>query len=211
MFPRSDLTNRKSVVKTIVLSMVIFMFHAYGQGQTTSNLTLFQNLARTAGKEAAERLSPSDSSGVALIIHPEANAWILKSAFAEGVERSGRFTVRLSAFRTLEIVAHDLSVGYRDQRRDGMFGDLVVDRVVHLGLTASTSSGIGAVSLSPYEFDRTVCDTIRVSSISSVEESSVSATHGVLPPEEFFDWFLEPLILMGAIAVSIYLFFHVRS
>jgi hypothetical protein len=60
-------------------------------------------------------------------------------------------------------------------------------------------------------FARSAADIVDVSDIDKLENAGVPATHGVLPSEGFFSTILEPLVAMGAIAVAVYLLFHVRS
>jgi hypothetical protein len=54
-------------------------------------------------------------------------------------------------------------------------------------------------------------DVVEVSLIESLENPSVPQTHGVFPPEGFFAGWAEPLVLLGAVAVAVYLLFTVRS
>jgi hypothetical protein len=50
-----------------------------------------------------------------------------------------------------------------------------------------------------------------MSDVESLENSGIPATHGVIPKEGLFSTFLEPLVAIGAMAVAVYLLFHVRS
>ena len=61
------------------------------------------------------------------------------------------------------------------------------------------------------EFREELHDTIRVSAIPSLEDPGVPLTQGALPPEGFFSSLVEPLVMLGAVAVAVYLLFTVRS
>jgi len=54
-------------------------------------------------------------------------------------------------------------------------------------------------------------DTVAVSDVGDIEQASIPVTRGVLPAEDFFSGIAEPLVVVGAIAVAIFLLFTVRS
>src|ERR1043166_2546268 len=54
-------------------------------------------------------------------------------------------------------------------------------------------------------------DTVAVDEVQGLELAAAKTTHGELPSESFLDRVLEPVVIIGATGVSIYLFFHVRS
>ena len=58
---------------------------------------------------------------------------------------------------------------------------------------------------------RIVKDTVEFSEISQLENSGIAATHGTLPGEGFFSTLIEPIVTIGALAVGVYLLFHVRT
>jgi hypothetical protein len=54
-------------------------------------------------------------------------------------------------------------------------------------------------------------DTIGLSDIGQVENPAYPFTRASVPAEGFFDTLAEPLIVLGAIGVAVYLLFSVRS
>jgi hypothetical protein len=54
-------------------------------------------------------------------------------------------------------------------------------------------------------------DTIALSQVERIEHASLPVTRGRVPPEDFFSGIAEPLIIVGAVAVAIFLLFTVRS
>jgi len=61
------------------------------------------------------------------------------------------------------------------------------------------------------EFREAMRDTIQVSQVPLLEDPNVPVTQGTLPAEGFFSSLAEPLIMIGAVAVAVYLLFTVRS
>ncbi len=54
-------------------------------------------------------------------------------------------------------------------------------------------------------------DTVSTGMIPLLEQQGNPSTHAPIPERDFFDRMLEPLIIIGATGVAVYLFFHVRS
>jgi hypothetical protein len=54
-------------------------------------------------------------------------------------------------------------------------------------------------------------DTILLSQVESIEQPAIPSTRGTVPPEDFFSGLVEPLVIVGAVAVAIFLLFTVRS
>ena len=97
-------------------------------------------------------------------------------------------------------------VGYTEPERDGIFGDFFTERTIEL-------SGNYFISNNPQveDFKFAVKDTINVEDVENVENRSYPFTQGELPPEPFFSSLLEPIVAIGAAAVTVILFFSVRS
>jgi hypothetical protein len=102
-------------------------------------------------------------------------------------------------------------VGYANVRRTGFLGSKVVDRTVSVELSAMIADKQGGGVLLSRTFSRTMDDMVELSDIERLENPGIPATHGVLPGEGFFSMILEPVVAIGAVAIAVYLLFHVRS
>ena len=60
-------------------------------------------------------------------------------------------------------------------------------------------------------FNFSKIDTVKYDDINSLENQGIPFTTAEVPPEPFFSSLLEPAIAIGAAALTIYLFFNVRS
>ena len=110
-----------------------------------------------------------------------------------------------------ELGVLDMHVAYDDVRRDGLFGAKIVDREVTLNIGARLVEQRSGMLIVNREFRQSVRDTVEVSEIHQLEDPYVSVTQGNLPAEGFFSSLAEPLIMLGAVAVAVYLLFTVRS
>ena len=61
------------------------------------------------------------------------------------------------------------------------------------------------------DFNLSTKDTINVEDVEIIEDRSYPFTQGELPAEPFFSSILEPVVAISAAAVTVILFFSVRS
>jgi hypothetical protein len=104
-----------------------------------------------------------------------------------------------------------MSVTYENARRTWLFGEQIVDRCVTLNSSVKlVEQGTGAIPLAR-SFSVTLRDTVPVVSLESLETPGIPATHAIAPASGFFPSFVEPFVLIGSVAVAVYLLFSVRS
>ena len=106
----------------------------------------------------------------------------------------------------VNFIIDDSFVGYNEPERDGLFGDFFTERTLKLSGNYFLSNRTPLV-----EFNLTKKDTINVEDVEKFENRSYPFTQGDLPPEPFFSSLLEPIVAIGAVAVTVILFFSVRS
>jgi hypothetical protein len=101
------------------------------------------------------------------------------------------------------------TVLYTDLFKDGFFGGYLIERKFVLSgeFQIKTSSKI----LSADTFYFAVTDTIPYDNIDFIENNSLPFTKSRLPDEPFFPSLVEPVIAITAVAVTVILFFSVRS
>ncbi len=68
----------------------------------------------------------------------------------------------------------------------------------------------GSVGLAK-DYTETITDTIAVSDLPSIEHPTLRAARGEPPAQGFFDSLLEPFVILGTLAIAVYLLFTVRS
>ncbi len=184
---------------------------AFCEEMPRSNLSIFQLLARDLGRRMGENIVGEDSASVTLILRPIDQAWILQGALTEGLTSVGRKSIIHDGDVSAECTISDMGVTYEESRRSSMFGERLVDRVVNLRIQALIADRRSGKVLNSAEYATSARDTIEVSVISKLEDPSIPATRGAVPREGFFSTFAEPIIMIGAVAVSVLLLFHVRS
>ena len=194
----------------LVVLAVAGAAHA-ADAEPASNLRLMQELARAEGRELASRIPAADSLTVNVTVAPEALAWIVRGPLLEAVQERRAVPVSSGGAFALGFAITEVSVRYENSRRSWLFGARQVDRIVTLSGDASVTDSRTGRMLAAAPLSRSVRDTVDVAAIPVLEEPGVPQTHAPLPDVGFLEWGAEPLIMIGAVAVAVYLLFHVRS
>ncbi len=176
--------------------------------QSVSNLDMFYQLVDSASTQFVNDI------GNAKKIKLELNLGIDYSLFANQVRgkilRKGIETVSENSTQENVVIANfvidNTFVGYNEPERDGILGDFFTERTIELSGNYYISTN---QTLKDFYF--TSKDTIKVEDVEKFENRSYPFTQGELPPEPFFSSLLEPVVAIGAAAVTVILFFSVRS
>ncbi len=177
---------------------------------TPSNLEVIQSLSFEIADSLARMLGEHDS--VRVLVRPPETAWYVEGALLSAFSRHGHVpTQSLSAAREVDIGLLNAGVTYSNIHRSGVFAPRLVDRTVSVEFAGKVVDNRSGVIVHSTNMIRSVSDTIDVSDIARLESPGIPATRGVLPQEGFFSSLLEPLVMMGAVAVAVFLLFRIRS
>jgi hypothetical protein len=150
---------------------------------------------------------------VALDVDSSDASWVVRTEISALLGKSGRTVVTAAGIAhqgsrwTVRGVA--LGAEYRDIRKPGMFSGAVVDRIVSASFTSELTRGDAVLYAGTSA--RSAVDTVDEGDIAGFETGSPESTRGTVPGMETFDRFIEPLVIIGAAGVAIFLFFQVRS
>jgi len=186
-------------------------------GQDTSkflptNLQCFQTLVTEIADSVAGISVPSDSPSIHLIVDPADIRWFLQDAVMQSFRTRGwRTAIPDSARFTGSVGLVRMLVTYANVRRIGLLGTKVLDRKIQITAMTRLEDNRRDLVLWSGERSTEFSDTIELSDIESLEHPSIPATHGSIPAEGFFFGWVEPLVIIGAIAVALFLLFTVQS
>jgi hypothetical protein len=182
------------------------------QTSLPTNLEVMRSLAQSIAIDVGAGLPADASHRVSVSVLPKETGWYVEGAIVNGLRKSGTMlAVSDSVDYTTEFGISLLQVLYSDIRRDGFFGTKVVTRDVSVELAVKVMDAATGALLRSDVLSRSSRDTIDVGWVERVENPNIAATKGVLPSESFFSNFAEPFILLGSVAVAVYLLFSVRS
>ncbi len=200
---------RKYICTVWIVACPVF---AQAVKETPTNLDVIRSLAKQIAADAALQNNLNPPGNIDLSIFPRETAWYVEGPVGEGLQSLG-FVVRQDTAAGLAATfgLSDTRIEYSNIRKDGIFGAKLVDRKVEVELTGKFTDRRTGNILWASEQSKSVVDTIEMSEIGSLENPTIAITRGSLPREGFFSNFAEPLILLGAIAVAVFLLFNVRS
>ncbi len=184
--------------------------------EPATNLQIFRDLAASVAAEVSAAMpssgAGSDSGSLALAVIPNESGWFLQDTVARVFAATRKvLDGAADAAYKARLGILDLRVAYADIRTDGFLGPRIVDRRLTLSLEANiVRQTTGAVVVSR-RLDREYADTVPLSEVVRLESSTLPFTRGALPQEGWFSTFIEPVIVLGAIAVAVLLLFSVRS
>ena len=100
-------------------------------------------------------------------------------------------------------------VEYSDLFRDGLFGEYLLERKFHLMGNYVVEQNDVVINSDTFEISK--MDTINYNNYAFIENNSIPFTKANVPSEPFLPSIIEPVIAITAVAVTIILFFSVRS
>lgn len=196
------------ITKSLRFLFFAIIFQASIFSQPVSNLDKFYDLVDSASTKFVNDLNTTNKVKLELTLGSDyvlfANQ-IRGKILKRGIELISD-DQSANNFVTASFVIDNASVTYSAPEREGFFGSFYTERVLQLSgnYFITSNQNIKAFNL----VDK---DTIIVEDVEKLENRSYPFTHGELPPEPFFSSLLEPIVAIGAAAVTIILFFSVRS
>lgn len=177
-----------------------------------TNLDLMRKLAVSIGAEVEEVIGTRHAARIGLDLKPRETAWYIESSLAGGIISTGRKVETLdSADVIVEYGVSGLQVEYSHVRRNGLFGSEIVDRTIRVAISARASERVSGKLIGIKDFAEFFVDTIETEEVALVENPNIAITHSPLPGGGLFSSIVEPLIILGSVAIGVFLLFHVRS
>jgi hypothetical protein len=208
------------------LAGLIFLFLALSQqalarGEDQSersvktNLEVFQTELASLATELLQKSGVGLERNLAVSVRSPDTSWVARNTIVEALKKQS-YSVYLSSpdsesrGAAIDIGIVETKVRYGNTFRESFLGKRKTERTISIIVSANVRSAqhevlfAGAVS-------RAYKDTVNVSDVPELENASIHFTHGEPPGAGFFEEVLEPIIIVGASAVVVYLFFTVRS
>jgi len=192
-----------------IFLLVVFLAGA-SVCQTKTNLEVFYALNDSLVQRIVKEL-PGEQKKILLNLNLGESYSLFSNHLKNGFIKSG-FEVLSKPIEELNIpqvniVIEEAGVEYGEVERDGWFGDYYTTRTIEIkGNYMQTFSEKGLE-----EFNISKKDTVKVSDIEKLENESFPFTQGNIPAEPFLSSIWEPVIAIGIAAVTVFLFFTVRS
>ena len=208
------------------LSGLIFLFfltglptQAYGRNATDlptkTNLEIFQSQLDSLTSELIARAKLGQEEDLFLNVRSSDSSFVVRNMIVETLKRL-RYNVFFSPLAdgdkgaAIDLAVVETTVRYGGAFREGFLGERKAGRTISTVISANARSALDEV-LFAGSLSKTSKDTVSVGEIPDLENSFIPFTHGEPPEGGALDNILKPVVIVGASAVVIYLFFTVRS
>ncbi len=201
---------RLSIIFSIIYAGSIYCQSVSEESQSKTNLEIFYKLADSAANNALQNI-PKTQKNITLDLDLGNAYTILGNQVFEMFHSSGKNIVKAlrkdSASVKLSFVIDQAKVTYGELFRKRLFGDFYTARKLLL----SGNYVLYSPELSVHNFNYSFSDTVDANKIKEMENVSFPFTQGQLPAEPLFSSMYEPVIAVGVAALTVILFFTVRS
>lgn len=193
------------ISKSLRFLFFIVLVPVTTNAQTISNLEKFYSLVDSASNLLIKDLTIKDGVYLNLDFSPDFS--VFNNQIRGKLLRSSIKLVNDDEAKVkVDFVIDECLVSYGEPRKDGWFGDFYTERTIKLSGNYFISN---SVSVKDFSFEE--ADIVKVDDIEKIENRAFPFTKGELPPEPFLSSILEPIVAVGAAAITIILFFSVRS
>lgn len=202
----NNFLNKNGVIKkSLRFLFLIVLFQLPVLSQSISNLDKFYTLVDSASTFLIMDLGELKKVNLNLDLGNDFSVFanqIRGKLIRNGVELS----IQNSESTQINFVIDNAQVKYSEPEKDGIFGDFLTERTINLSGNYFIS-GKSQIN----KFNLVDKDTIKVEDVEELENRSFPFTQGELPAEPFFSSILEPVVAITTAAVTVILFFSVRS
>lgn len=175
-------------------------------------LRVLQDLMAVIADSALAIPGAPRNATVRLSIQPATHAWYLDRSVFEPALGHGFVPSESSAVQyDVRFGIEQIGVTYANAHRTWVFGEQVMDRDIHIAGTVRVVEQRSGTILAIRPFASAMRDTVPVVGIEDLETPGIAATHGALPSPGLFSSLVEPIVLIGGVAVAVYLLFSVRN
>jgi hypothetical protein len=171
---------------------------------------LFYNLADSAAINAAKDIPPNETN-LKLDLGTGNIYSIFNNRIMESFQKTGKIVLSGPKYDTtgpnVSFRIDKTNVNYGALFQKSLFGDFYSKREISL----SGNYLLFFPGMNSHNFNYTYSDTVNINEIKNIENNAFPFTQGKIPPEPLLASIYEPVIALGAAALTVILFFTVRS
>jgi len=213
-----EFTLRRRELHRRLTSICIFLLAVVqggaGQDEGTlppSNLSLLDVLVSESASTIIPECQKLNVREFAIQVTPTNLAPYFRNSLVRTFMESGVQVVSVDSARVLQVGIRNGGVHFPSTWKSGIFGSRVAQRVATIDVSFFLDPLQAGVPVFSKNVAREFSDTVAVDIINDLRHPSLELEQGELPSEGIFSGVLEPLVLLGALAVGIFLLFTVRS
>ncbi len=198
-----------SLLIVFIFSLPLFCQSNSSEEKLKTNLDVFYLLADSAAIDANSNIPVGDKN-IYLNFNSGTSYSLFSNQFIKDFSNLGKRVITTSKDSSgvqINFVVDHAQVSYGKLFRKILFGDYYARREVSFGGNYSIMQPKVVVKNFSFSF----IDTVDANKIKNIEDPALPFTQASLPTEPFFSSIYEPVIAVGAAALTVILFFTVRS
>ena len=195
--------------KIILLQIFLFLLSLSIKAQVKTNLDVMNILIDHSVADISNNINKE--SEIYLNFNSSSKYGLFKNRIITDLQKS---VYRLRDMRGQEVTELSYSlnhakVNYEDVIKDGLFGGYLVKRKISIGGSYYLSKKGNIIISNNFNYSNT--DTVDYDKLKEVENPAYPFSTGDIPSIPFLSGIWEPVLALGTAAITIFLFFTVRS
>ncbi len=194
----------------IAASAVCF---ASNEENIPTNGDIFSRLCAEATDSIAAQLPATDSSAIAIVFDTDSVTHTFHYVILEEMKKRFRsvFLQETNVDAIVSLTVSHVSVQYENPFSETFLGERKAARRAKLQMRGTIVNASNRQVMWAGTVERSFTDTIPISQIASLESSSRAVAQGIIPEAPFIERLAEPMIIIAATGIAVYLFFTIRG
>jgi hypothetical protein len=195
---------------SIATSAVCF---AAGEENIPTNGDIFSRLCAEATDSIAMLLPATDSSAISVVFDADSATHTFQYVILEELKKRVHsvFLRESNVDAIVSLTVSQVSVQYENPFSESFLGTRKATRKAELQMRGTVSNASNHQVMWAGTIERSYTDTIPISQIASLESSSRTIAQGIVPEAPFMERLVEPMVIIAATGIAVYLFFTIRS
>ncbi|MDI6766548.1 MAG: hypothetical protein QME52_06970 [Bacteroidota bacterium] len=184
------------------------------QRNTKTNVEVMQSLIARISDKVLTNSNISAQESIYIRYPATEDAWIAKTIITSRLISAGYKVFDYDSINSkflYDIGSLSLRVQYFDMFRDGFFGEKRLTRSIGVSLAVELKNSLTNEILFNGLLNEEMSDTVSVDEIESLELAGVKRSRADIPNNDIIDQIVEPFVIIGAVGISVYLFYYIRT
>ncbi|MDE3056454.1 MAG: hypothetical protein KGJ59_00670 [Bacteroidota bacterium] len=197
----------------LIISAAPSVCFAAGDQVVPTNRDVFSRLCAEAVDSIAALITSPRSSAVSVALDDDSTTQAFRYVILEALKHQfpSVFLKEANSDEVVSLTVSRASVRYENPFSGSFLGERKATRTAELQMRGTIVNVNSRQVLWAGTIERSFADTIPVSQIASLEFSSSSVAQGVVPEAPFLERLVEPMIIIAATGIAVYLFFTIRG
>ncbi len=181
---------------------------------TPTNGDIFSRLCAEAVDSIAAMVPPAPSSAIAVVVDADSTTRsFFQFVILESLKKHFQavFLQEANVEAMISLTVSRVDVRYENPFSESFLGTRKAMRKVSLQMRGTIVNAHSRQVMWAGTVERSFADTIRIAQINLLESSSSAIAKGIVPEAPFMERIIEPMVVVAAAGIAVYLFFTIRG